>query len=455
MSKLKLSNLEAFRILEIKLKGGDWVVVNPDDFIGSATVNVDAGLISEVSVTLMDSGVPADSEIGGIEYPRMDPSNVGTMRCRFSFGYVASPSTTRQMYEGFLKELSPSFPSAKPPRVELIFQCAGWEFTRVERTTTYPHIDQENIPEEVERRVDTDYEIDPTDRSWASVEDVDGKLRLETIIRNIIESYGYDVEIKLPDEDAVVTPENPIKQSNETDWAFLRRLSDDYSFGIYSDIVSETVDGSDDTKSLYKWFIVPEKDYAKTQQRNTLEFWFHREKGERVTEYDPSSKSKFIMMGEPNITMNSNWAFRPQLTKETNENGDEVYKETTINEDNQVVVYTIKKSMLNSDEADEYFAQYLQGKAGWAEAKNFFKRKAIEHNGAENKGENRAVFQGVEMDFQTAGNPLAEIGMSYPIKGLGSFYTKNMTLLSMTHTIDHKWETSYQFQLLNSDEADE
>lgn len=442
------SNLEAFRYLEIKLRNGGWTQVKPTDIVGDVTIQEDTGLISEVSVTLKDPGILADPEIGGIDYPRMNPANIGSMRCRLSIGYARYLKQTRKLYEGFLKELVPKFPNGKDPEVELLFHCSGWELTRVRRNQTYPNLTSLSAEgsEQLEGK-NSDYIYDPSDRSWASSSDQDFQISLEEIIQNIFDSYGYSVEIKLPDDDVVFTHKDSLTQRDETDWGFLTRLGEEYGFGIYSDIVTENVSNEDDITTNFKWFIVPISEIHINHYEKDMEFLNHRVRGVKISEFNPITSNQFVMDGEPSVTVNTNWAYKPQLVQTTNEKGDTVYRLTDVGPNNQVVIYEIDASKLNSEEADEYFVDYLSGKAGWEEAKEFFIKKAIKYHGQDKQGTNRSLFQGIEISFSTIGNPRVQIGFSYPIKGLGSFYSQGLTLFSVTHSVGSKWTTSYNFKM--------
>lgn len=442
------SNLEAFRYLEIKLINGKWEQVKPTHIVGDISIQEDTGLVSTVSLTLKDPGIIADPEIGGIEYPRMNPANIGSMRCRLSIGYARYLKQTRKLYEGFLKELVPKFPEGKDPEVELVFHCSGWELTRVRRNQTYPNLSSLVIEEEEELRGDnSNYIFDPSDRSWATSPDQDFSISLTDIIQNIFDSYGYKVEIKLPDEDVVFTHKDSLTQRDETDWGFLTRLGKEYGFGLYSDLVTETVENSDDITTVFKWFIVPLSEIHTNHYEKDMEFLNHRVRGIKIPEFNPITSNQFVMSGEPSVTVNSNWAFKPQLVQVVNEEGDEVYRLTEVDSNNQVVIYEIDSSKLNSEEADEYFVGYLKGEKGWDEAKEFFIKKATQYHGSDKRGSNRSVYQGIEVSFSTIGNPRVQIGFSYPIKGLGSFYSQGLSLYSLTHTVGNKWNTSYNFKM--------
>lgn len=390
-------------------------------------------------------------------------------------------------YKGYLKEMKPTYRFGAPPLVEYTFLCSGFEMTRVIRSDFfYPALPQAANPpldEEVKKAAETnnqpksyvrDWAVikpeDPTDKDKPRFRDENGvvtiprkyqySLTLSEIFKGILENnYGYVCQFR-SSIDILFTLENfrgkagiesarensPAHQEVTTDWGFLIDLAEKFSLAVTSEPVKQKDGGV-----KYTYYVDDLRDQQLNPTIGSIQFWFHRQDlGTRVAFNpfaDQGGSMKFIMMNEPSVTVNSNWqmgsSMMPvekeedveesvtdpttgeKLTKTVKKKVDGVYQLSDTDENGKTVVYELNLNSLNSPEAEYQFKRMQEGK-GWsfADVKKFFIANASGTKYPEGGGAyTRHNFLGIEMSFSTIGNPYAQVNKTYPILGLGAYYS--------------------------------
>jgi len=433
---------------------------------GGLQVREDESAITEVTVSLVDPGVPTAD--GDIQYFWMSPGIISRLRGAFKFYYINFPDIAPKEFRGWLKEMRPKFRMGKPPIVEYSFQCSGYEFTRTVRNVEYPSIKGTST---VAPKETTEVQIQSLkkagnpelaksyDRTWAEVDPADPKnyLTLEEIFVGLLTTcYGYPIQWATTEDMKKNTkfyPQNiyqslpielkknampPVVQSVTTDWAFMTQLAKSNGLSINAEPVAQA-DGS--TKTTY---VISELARLNSQPTmGNIEFWYPRMDLLEDLTFNPLRTGKWVIIDEPDVTVNSNWTVGdvpvPEVVKKTEkkevivdgktvvqevETGEQVVTFTEVDENNESLVYEMDFNKLRSPAADLAFKRITGGEWNFAAVKDFFiKNNCAVKRPPEDKMRNKFRFEGIEASFSTIGNPFVQVNKQYPVLGFGSYYS--------------------------------
>lgn len=433
---------------------------------GGLSVREDESAITEISFSLVDPGVATID--GDMQYFWMSPGILSRLRGSFKFYYLNFPEIAPKEFRGWLKEMRPKFRIGKPPLVEYVFQCSGYEFTRTVRNVEYPSIKgtstiapKETAADQVEQlKKKGNPELAKSyDRTWAEVDAADAKnyLTLEEIFTGILTTcYGYPIEWATTEDIKKNTrfyPQNiyqslppelkkngfpPVVQSVTTDWGFMVQLAKSNGLSINSEPVVQQ-DGT--AKTTY---VISELSRMNSQPTmGNIEFWFPRMDLQEDLTFNPLRTGKWVITDEPDVTVNSNWTVgdMPQIetVKKTEkktvlvdgkeveqevETGEQVVKITEVDENNEVLVYEMDFNKLRTPAADLAFKRITGGEWNFAAVKDFFiKNNCAVVRPPEDKMRNKFRFEGIEASFTTIGNPYVQVNKQYPVLGFGSYYS--------------------------------
>lgn len=440
---------------------------------GGITVTESENGITEVTIKIVDPGIPTPD--GDIEYPFLYPGICTRIKGRFLLRYQNNFEIPPREYRGFLKEMKPTYSKNSYPSAEYVFQCSGYEMTRTVRTNAYPNIGI--APSKVEKlRIDEDVKdhpdkFKPADRSWTTV-DPNGDqpyLSNKKIITIILQSYDYPVEIRESVPEIYFALDHRVEELKEslktekvlpsikaepiTDWLLIKDILDKTASSIIFEPHKNPSTGGIETTA-----VIENKSSSKSDILDEeIQFWFNRAGSGTRIPFNPFFNKKFVMLGEPSVTVSGNWQASPvleekdiveeQVTKDAE--GKETTKKvvtgkkvvlTEVDENGDPILWELDTSKLETKEAEYTFNKLIKGEDFNFEAvKKFFKANVGAPKYPEGgTGYKVYQFHGIEASFETIGNPLAKINTVYPILGLGKYYSVGANSSGLTADIEKR-----------------
>ena len=430
---------------------------------GGINVTESEGGITEVTFKVIDPGIV--TEDGGIEYPWLYPGICTRLKGIFRLRYMNGDlfGLPPREYRGFLKEMKPSYSKNAFPAAEYTFQCSGWEMTRTVRTCAYPNAGIIKQKIEITRAAEDEKthpsKLKPNDRSWATVpvDDDEPYLSNKTILTKILQSYEYPVQIRDSVPETLYCHNHRADEIKEkqiglvlpsivsepiTDWLLMKSILDVTGSCLIFEPQLNTITNLVETVAVIENKSVSEKGIV----NKNITFEFNRMGNSERVPFNPFINKRFVMLGEPSVTVSGNWQASPvangpqmkDITKDvesTDANGNKIIKKekvgelatmTEIDGEGNPVMYELDmNSLKDNPEADFAIKKLMSGtNFNFETVKKFFKQVNASSKYPEG-GAGYPVYQfhGIEASFETIGNPLAQINTVYPILGLGKYYS--------------------------------
>jgi len=475
-----------------------WMMRVPDSMIISDIVVRQKNTMEvELSVTLQAVGYILDDNLEPINFPIMNPANVGTMRCNFTGGYYGEGMLRTFVYQGILESMKPNFPTYGIPSVTLNFTTISYDLTRAVKSITYPSRPTVTTLKPGDKYNEILQAFSISNRpdlqrsgDWYITKDPKKKITLKDILVGILAEYDIPLYIDpYPGEDQDKNPLNmtfdllhPLYQTSMSDFQFIKQLGQMNGFNVILDPVDQG-NGKYTNQAVLRWVIGKKNDKSKYYYSDNIAFYCNNNLGSPILDkfniiaaegkkgYSTVVNGNFIMLDEPNLEISAsgtlmaraqiffdNVTGQPQLIfPEMSKNG------------SGIVIYQLDWSKIyNPGTGDttamwkEYYKNSLEGKITWKDTVKFFRIVTDPFPAMVGSRSPRAIGLGWELSFTTLGNPWTEIIMFYPIYGLGDYYTfipQETTPTSLqgaaimwrldeavhTFSMDNNYKTSYQF----------
>jgi len=383
-----LGNLSLNYVIELLGKDGKWRSIDNTELEGAITVDQQDKAIPELTFTLKndDDQVPYYCDIG--EDPSKLITTIINTKVRLSAGYAGADMV--RLFTGKIYKPVPSFND--DGTIRMTISAKG----KLQKLHTLPRIEQYPVSRRLDRPTKDSYgnkslNVDEVDkkRNWC-VRKVGQSINLEEVIRGIIGDYSH--EDIIPGNILVDTKERPVPswdgkrsilyQESLTDWQFLNHLANTYNAKIWID---ETDDGKSKLNFVFREKIGDEITSTEEVDPQTklvvkgIHFYFHRGHNTKphhiapVNLYKPWSPNSYQPIVNIQYPFDST-RFTGGVSSVTNQNGKLLIKAYTPDSNGQITqkIYTIKKEMLSSPEADKFLENFQLGRTTWEETKQFW-----------------------------------------------------------------------------------